>query len=155
MYLFTITRGLATHEIIAASKSDALAESRRVYADQYGAPIPIGRVVELGRESASRAIGATYEVEVQRDDGAFAGARVAGAKWVAAAADDDELVARWVAHDAAAYTADTARRRAERAKADAVERFGELTLDEVARMLANAGPQRYALLANVLRRIGA
>lgn len=47
MYLFTITRGLATHEIIAASKSDALAESRRVYADQYGAPIPIGRVVEL------------------------------------------------------------------------------------------------------------
>ena len=110
---------------------------------------------KAGRESASRAIGATYEVEVQRDDGAFAGARVAGAKWVAAAADDDELVARWVAHDAAAYTADTARRRAERAKADAVERFGELTLDEVARMLANAGPQRYALLANVLRRIGA
>lgn len=113
-------------------------------------------VFGIGKGAASRSVGATYTVGVDRDDeGTFRGAALQGARFAEAGDPDDERVARWVALDRAAQTEDAARRRAERAKRDAGERFGELTLNDVRGLLANAGPQRYALLANVLRHIGA
>lgn len=100
-----------------------------------------------------RAIGATYEVQVDRSTG-NPRAAVDRAELLDAADDEDPRVPRWVADDRAAYASDQARRREERAKRQAAERFGELTLDDVrARLHKLPAPQRAALLANVLQHI--
>ncbi len=105
---------------------------------------------ELLFKCRHRSIGATYEVGVNRD--ATVRASVDRAAFVDAG--DDPRVPGWVAEDRAAYTSDQARRREERAKRDAAQRFGELTLDDVrARLRSLPAPQRAALLANVVLHI--
>lgn len=107
-------------------------------------------------KAAQRGIGSTFEVKTERDAaGEFVGAFVSSARFLESPDTDDARVLEWVALDRMAQTSDAARKRAERSKLDAAARFGELTLDELAVLLANAGPQRTALLANVLRHIGA
>jgi hypothetical protein len=97
------------------------------------------------------------DVTVDRDaEGNLLGAFVASGRFVEEADADDERLAGWAADDRAAYTADTARRREERAKADAADTFADLTLRELRARLARAPrPQRTALLANVLAELGA
>jgi len=109
---------------------------------------------ELLFKCKHRAIGATYEVQAGRD-GTHIRASVDRAVFVEDAGDDPR-VPGWAAVDRAAYTSDQARRREERAKRDAAQRFGELTLDDLrVRLAALPAPQRAALLANVLLHIRA
>lgn len=68
---------------------------------------------------------------------------------------EDPRTAEWVAEDGAAYDFDQLRKAEAKAKRDAVESFGTLTLDDVRHLMMTAGPQRSVLLARVLRRIGA
>jgi hypothetical protein len=124
-----------------------------LYLDPNGAEC----LYRLRGKMRHRSIGATYDVTVDRDaEGNLLGAFVASGRFVEEADADDERLAGWAADDRAAYTADTARRREERAKADAAEAFGDLTLSELrVRMHRLPRPQRTALLANVLAELGA
>ena len=139
--------------------SDALTPERWIYAGRR--EVSTGRLAGVWIDAAGdellfkckhRPIGATYEVGVHRGDGSVR-ASVDRAAFLEATGDDPRIP-EWVALDRTAYTNDQARRREERAKRDAAQRFGELTLDEIrARVHDLPAPRRAALLANVLLHI--
>lgn len=97
-------------------------------------------------------VGAVYELDVERaDDNVRV---VPSPRFV----DEprDPRVAEWEAEDRAAYTADELRKRESRAKRASGERFGQLTLEQLrAQLIAQPPPRRAALLAQVLRYLGA
>lgn len=109
-----------------------------------------------GADFQTRAIGATYSIEVERkpDD---AGVTVYGTPTLhdPEAAESDPRVPSWEALSTAAMTADNLRKREDKLRRDG-SRFGELTLDEVGAIARRLpAPQRRALMAQVLARLGA
>lgn len=106
------------------------------------------------RKLSHRAVGATYELSVTRGDGAVR-AGVAGATFIAGPDDDDVRVPGWELEDRAAWVADEARKAEAKLKRDG-DAIGDLTLREFRqRLLASPSSRRGALIAVLLRYIGA
>lgn len=109
-----------------------------------------GEKLLYGPKLKAHVVGARYEVQVARDlESVRAGSPVFKEQ------PDDDRVPHWEAEDRAAYTADELRRMEQRARREAPDRFGQLTLAELkALYLKQPAARSAALLAQTIRYLG-
>lgn len=94
-------------------------------------------------------VGSAYDVEVNRENGVTMVGRPEYAKDQAAAEVGEATRAEWALEDRAAWTRVEQMRLEAKARREGTD-IGAMTLADVRHVVANAGPRRQAVLAQVL-----